>query len=300
MKTILITGGTGFLGSHLVKSLLADNYTVVLLKRKPSSLERIASLIPRLHIFDVEDGLEKPFEKLDRVDVVIHTATCYGKHGETVSSIFDSNVVFPLRLLETAILFNTDTFFNTDTYFNTESPLTNYLSSYALSKRQFMEQGKLIAGSGKIRFLNLRLEHLYGPEDDNRKFVPHIIRNCLQNVPELQLTLGEQKRDFVYIDDVAEAYITLLDKLEEIPFGFIQFGIGTGQTVSIRDFVSTVHRVTGSKTKLVFGGVPYRENEIMNSSADVTGIEALGWRCQHDIESGIRKTLEDVMRKELS
>ncbi len=112
-KTILLTGVTGYLGSHLAKVLLANGYDIVALKRTTSSLRRIESLLPDIALYDLEGlDLAIPFEAHGKIDAVIHTATCYGRNGELVSEIIESNIMFPVRLLETAAFFDTPVFIN--------------------------------------------------------------------------------------------------------------------------------------------------------------------------------------------
>ena len=112
--------------------------------------------------------------------------------------------MFALRVLEVAILFDTDSFFNTD------SLLPKYLNTYSLSKAQFVEWLKQL--SYKIQCVNLRLEHMYGPKDDKTKFVPWLLDQMINSIEEIKLTLGTQKRDFIYIDDVVSAYMLLLNE----------------------------------------------------------------------------------------
>ena len=285
MKTILITGATGFLGSHITRALHAAGHRVIIIKRATSRLERIEDITQDLAIFDIEDGPETVFKDMDKIDAIVHTATSYGRHGETISQIFEANTAFPLRLLEVAIRSKRDTFINTDTILN------KYLNNYSLTKRHFTEWGRYLADNGDLRFINIRLEHMYGPGDDPSKFTTHVIRSCMQNVPELKLTPGEQRRDFIYIDDVVAGYMRLLQVVEGVPPGFSQYDLGTGEAVTIRHFVETVHRLTGSSTTLDFGGVPYRKNEIMCSEADVAPLRNLGWCCKTSLEDGILKTI---------
>jgi CDP-paratose synthetase len=162
MQTLLITGATGYLSSHLVRSLVDAGHRVAILKRANSSLRRLEFYVPRLAMFNVEDGLDLPFKSLGHVDTVIHAATCYGRAGEKASEVFEANTAFPLRLLETVTFFNTDTI------------LYKYLNSYSLSKQHFAERGKSFADGGKIVFVNMKLEHKYGVGDDSSKFVTHV------------------------------------------------------------------------------------------------------------------------------
>lgn len=145
---------------------------------------------------------------------------------------------------------------------------------------------------GMIHFGNIRLEHFYGPNDDNTKFTSYVIKSCLENIPELELTLGEQRRDFIYIDDVVSAYLLLLENMGSFSEPFMEFDVGSGQAVSIREFVETVHRLTASRTHLAFGALPYRDGEVMHSVADVSGLKMLGWRCCYDIEAGLKQAIE--------
>lgn len=286
MKTILLTGATGFLGSHLARALVASGHRVLVLKRPSSNLERIASVLPALSMYDINGtDLSLPFKKHEKVDAVIHAATCNGRNGESTAEIFDANTAFPLRLLETAASFNTETFINSDTV------LDKNTNAYALSKHHFLEWGKLSASAEKIRFVNVRLEHMYGPGDDVSKFTARVIKDCLANVTEIKLTPGNQKRDFIYIDDVVAAYIILLEHADRKTEYFQEFGLGSGVAVTIREFVETVHQLTGSTTRLIFGALPYRENEILNSGADIEALVRLGWRCRTTLANGIRKTV---------
>ena len=284
---MLLTGVTGFLGSHLAKSMLTDGYEVVAIKRKSSSLHRIASIAADIEFHDIE-GLDFSglFNSAKKIDTIVHTATCYGRDNETVSEIFSANTEFPLRLLDAGSRAGVELFLNTDTI------LEKYLNLYALSKNQLLQWGKFLSINNKIKFFNLRLEHFYGPNDDANKFTAFVINNCMANTPELKLTLGEQKRDFIFIDDVVSAYIRVLEKADDFDKPFVELDVGSGLAVSIRAFVETVHTLTESKTHLDFGAVPYRDGEVMHSEADTSRLKALGWQCQYDIAAGLKMVID--------
>ena len=289
-KQILITGATGYLGSHLVHALVATGHCVAVLKRRSSSLMRLEGLLPQIQLFDIEDGLEKPFQVIGHIDVVIHVATCYGRNGESDATIFEANTAFPLRLLEAAASFKTAAFINTDT------SLDKYLNAYSLTKKQFMEWGRFFAKRNRLRFLSMRLEHFFGPKDDDSKFTSHVIKSCLANVPELKLTLGEQVRDFIYIDDAVSAYLLLLEKMDQLTGQYIEFDVGSGEAVSVREFVEKIHQLASCVTELKFGAVPYREGEVMYSNADTRFLKKLGWHANVSLEQGIVKTMKGYMQ----
>ncbi len=278
---ILLTGASGFLGSHLAKSFVESGYEVHALIRKSSKLTRLAGYEDKLTLYFIEDGIDKVFAINSPYKAVIHTATCYGRNNETETEIFNVNLKFPLELLENSVSFNTDTFLNTDTI------LYKYMNSYALSKKQFVEWGKQFASQEKIKFCNIKLEHMYGSGDDKSKFTTYIINSCINNVPVIKLTPGEQKRDFIYIDDVISAYHTLLKNNSQNSFE--EFQLGSGEAITIREFVEEVHSITQSKSKLDFSAYPYRENEIMESKAEIRKLIRLGWEPKINLETALKK-----------
>jgi nucleoside-diphosphate-sugar epimerase len=291
-KKILLTGVTGFLGSHLATKILAAGYEIVALKRTSSSMRRVESIQSNIEFIDIDDlDYEKLFRDHGKIDAIIHTATCYGRNSESVSEIFSANTEFPLRLIDAGSRAGVELFLNTDTI------LDKYLNLYALSKNQLLQWGKFFSKQGNIRFGNIRLEHFYGPDDDPTKFSAYVINSCLNNVSELKLTAGRQKRDFIYIDDVVSAYIMLLEKIGRSNSSYVEFDVGSGRSVSIREFVETAHRLSASHTHLAFGAIPYRNGEVMHSEADISGLTALGWECRYDIETGLNKVIDQERMK---
>jgi nucleoside-diphosphate-sugar epimerase len=286
-QKVLLTGATGFLGSHLLKVLIDNGCQVAILKRSFSDTRRIKDYLDKIQSFDIDlVPIETAFKKCKQFDCVIHTATNYGRCGESAVEVFEANLTFPLRLLEIATLYNTATFFNTATI------LYTYLNYYSLSKKQFEDWGRIFAEQGNIQFVNIKLEHMYGSGDDPSKFTTWVVQSCLKNVDKIELTPGEQKRDFIYIDDVVDAYKLLLKKAMQLGNGFQEFDLGTGSTVSIREFVETVRKLTEADTELAFGAKPYREQEIMLSEADISKLLNLGWKPRYDLIIGLKKMIE--------
>lgn len=286
-RQILITGVTGFLGSYLAEALLLKGCKVVALKRSTSSLRRISRLASEIIFIDVETlDYDLFFQRFNSIDVIIHTATCYGRQQESVSDIFAANTEFPLRLLDAGARAGVKLFINTDT------SLDKYLNIYALSKNHLLQWGKFFSMHKRIRFINFKLEHFYGPGDDPSKFATYIINSCLQNIPELKLTKGEQKRDFIYIDDVVSAYIIMLENDHKLNEAFTEVELGSGISISIKNFVEMVHHLSCSHTSLNFGALPYREGEVMNSIADISVLSNLGWSCKYDLKTGLPIVIE--------
>lgn len=289
--TILVTGATGFLGSHLVKAFLVQGHRVVILKRSFSKTNRINDVLSQCDIYDIDQcQLTRPFEEISSIDALVHVATCYGRNKEDAGTIFKINTEYPLKLLEIASKFEVKLFLNTGTVLNP------HLNAYALSKSHFVDWGRQFSKQAKIKFINLKLEHFFGAGDDNSKFVTHVIRSCLRNMPTLKLTAGEQRRDFIYVDDVVTAYQLLLKKISGLSDTFQEYTVGSGKAVTIRNLVEKIHSLAESQTVLEFGAVSYREGEVMFSEANIDDLLVLGWRPQFTLEKALTKTI--VQEKE--
>lgn len=291
---ILLTGATGFLGSNLLRALLAERYEVVIVKRSSSDIWRIADIIGQFKTYDVDSQeLELPFREEGPFAAVIHTATCYGRKGETDGSIFAANVAFPVQLLEYSHK-------RAGVFINTDTSLPRSLNAYAMSKKQFAEWGEFAAVSGGVRFVNLITEHFYGPGDDVSKITTNLVRSCLAGAPSIPLTLGEQMRDFIYIDDAVSAFLAVLRAEISASNTVAVYEVGSGEAVAIRDVAKLILKLSGSTTRLDFGAVPYRINEVMTSCADTLHLRRLGWEPAVNLEEGLRRTIEYERSREIN
>ena len=293
--TIVLTGATGFLGSHLLRHLLHAGHSVVALKRRTSDLWRVKDLAGSegLAWLDADgdpDAIWRRFAQGD-LDAVIHCATEYGRGRMPIADVLMANLLFPIRLLDLCKEFGVRTFLNTDSYFNKPSLSYPYLLDYSLSKKSLLLWLPYFADT--LQVANLTLEHVYGPQDGPAKFVVQMVDQiAVRRVPSVKLSPGDQLRDFVYVSDAVSAYLAVLEALSARPgAGLHEFNVGTGAAVSIREFVESVKRLSGSPTELAFGALPYRDREIMLSKADTRTLAALGWRPRVSLQEGISAIL---------
>lgn len=282
---IVLTGGTGFLGSRLLRALLARGERVVVLKRTFSSLRHLEGLAGRFSFIDLDadpGAVERLFAG-GGVDTVLHCATDYGRRARALRDVIDANILLPLRLLSLAQSSGVRRFVNTDTI------LDKRISHYSLSKSQFAQWLELASSS--LLCVNVALEHFYGPGDDETKFTTHVLRTLLRGEPALPLTPGAQIRYFVHVDDVVDAFLAMLAAPPAGP-GAVRFEVGSPDPVSIRSFVELAKRLTGNTaTELRFGALPYREGEVMRPDIDLRPLESLGWRPRIPLEEGLRRTI---------
>ncbi len=302
MKTILLTGGTGFLGSHLLKSFLQKNYHVILLKRSISHTVKIKNIINKVKSYDVDIcSLNKIFID-NKIDFIIHAATNYGKNDESLLKVLKSNVYFPLELLELGKKNSVQYFFNVDSFFNNGKINYDYLQNYTLCKLQLEQCLKTFKGSPYI--FNLKLHHLYGPLDSNSKFVNWLLSELILNKKEIKLTKGEQKRDFIFVNDVVDVINLLIQKADEIKKDdFLNINVATGNKITLAHFILTAKKIVSKclrkkiKTQLNFGSIFYRENEIMDIDNDITFLKNLNWKSRYLLEDGLTKTVKSIIDK---
>jgi nucleoside-diphosphate-sugar epimerase len=285
MGTVLITGVTGFLGSALAREL-CKTHRIIGLKRHASDLFRIADIAHNIKLYDADRVLLETLFQEFSIDFVIHTATDYGTHG-AVTEVLDANVRYPLSLLSLSILSGVKAFINTDTFY---TPNYGALQDYSLSKRQFLEWAKQLSDGMPV--INLKIGVLFGPMDRRDKFTPSMIRRLLANEAGIDLTPGDQKRNFLYVEEAARIYRLILERINNIPLGFNEFNIGSSETHAVRDYIERLHRLTQSRSCLKFGALPYRVNEIMAPDADISQLQRLGWTPKVTLEEALIRTID--------
>jgi nucleoside-diphosphate-sugar epimerase len=279
MKTILITGINGFLGSHLAKRL-STQFRIIGTEYQTDNLFRLKGFDFKV-VNSATHSIENLFNE-ENIDCIIHTATFYGRNKEGIRQVVDSNLFMPFQLLDVAIRKQVKTFINTDTV------LDRFVSAYALAKNQLKDW--LYFRRNEIQAINMQLEHFYGPGCSNSNFVTSMIERLKNNDPVIDLTAGEQLRDFVYYEDILDAYETVITRMDEIGTYF-NFQIGSGEQISIKDLLLFLKEQTESTAILNFGAIPYRENELMVSETDINPLMKLGWKPKHTIKEGLIKTI---------
>lgn len=275
---IFVSGASGFLGNKIC-DVLSIKHDVFPLVRASSKV----TFSPDENIVYVDDNtcLQEAF-MLHKPDLLINVAALYGRKGESLSELIAANIDLPCKLLSLCGEFSVKGFINTGT------SLPDNVSPYSLTKNTFVKLAKLTASSN-VKFINLSLEHFYGVGDSDNKFTAYVVNSLLKN-QDLNLTEGLQRRDFIHIDDVVEAYVTIVERFSELA-NDETIDIGSGEAPTIRSFVETLRRLTGSTSNVNFGAVPTRPNEPALSCADISRISSLGWKCQYNLECGLKTLL---------
>jgi nucleoside-diphosphate-sugar epimerase len=279
--TILVTGAAGFLGSSICKLLCSSNESVVGLVRNSTNLERLSG-ISNLNIVESTNNLETILENY-KVDSVIHLATNFGRSSNPQQVIHD-NIVFSHSLVDICIKNNVRNFLNADTY------AASSYSFYSATKKAFVQLLEYYGSNSLLNVSNVVLEYIYGPQDNIHAFVPAALKK-IKNNTDIQASDCLQKRDFILVDDVAEAFKIIVNNSKP---GFHQHNVGTGKSISIREFLSTAKTISGSKSNIEFGVVARRSAEIEDSRADNKSLIELGWKPKTSIEDGLKLTMKSL------
>lgn len=291
-QSLFITGADGFLGHHLVQQLV-KTYNVIGLVRAPKILKRLTD--NQITLCSTDKSLNEIFDKYRPIGIV-HTATKYGRSGESIPNLLDVNVDLPVHLLELSQKYNCKVFINIGSFI-TQGKGYNYLQDYALSKKQCSQWLRLIANkTNTCKVIDFTLYHPFGPGDSESKFVSNMVKAIKERSSFIDLTPGEQKRDFIYVADVVTAIELALNRSGDLQTPYTRTDLGTGSSHTLRYFLETLKAVSeNTETELRFGKLPYRENEIMEAKAVPDLLVSWGWKPNYTLNQGLLLTLDQTI-----
>lgn len=309
-KTILITGGSGFIGSHLIEELLKKNdYKIIVLSRSEFNNDRLIPFSKKIEqIFIDKTPLEKVF-KSQKIDAILHLATMYVKNhqkSEEVEAMIDANVRFPAVLCDLASRYGVKFFVNSGSFFEydlnkkkkiKESDRLSPYNFYSATKRSVSEILKYYAESSDMKVVDFRLFAPFG-ENDNEKLIQLLIKSLLNN-NELDFSGGEQRWNYTYVKDIVKAYILATEHMEEIKSNYLPINVGYDKVTSIRNIARILENISGKKLKIKWGAKPYIENEIFYVNCDNSRLkDILHWEPDFDLKSGLKRTFNYYLEKE--
>lgn len=297
--TILITGATGFIGSYLLDKLLYDtNYNIIILKRSTSDIFRISNLLQKVKVYDADTiNLEEIFKR-NKINGIVHLATNYVKaHNlHSISSLIESNITLPTKLIELSAIYGVRYFINTGTFFEysfncnpvTEESQIKPYNLYAATKLAFNNVLEYYGSNTSLNILTLKLAAPFGYKD-NQKLVPYLIKSLLNN-EKVILEKGEQEWDFIYVKDVVSAYISAIELCINTKRSiFEEILIGTSEKTSIKKMVETINGLHGKE--MIFLEKEYQPNQIFTVYLDNSKAKnMLQWVPKYSIEDGLEET----------
>jgi nucleoside-diphosphate-sugar epimerase len=309
-KKVLITGGAGFIGSHLAKRLVRQKAEVSVVVKYKSIIDnvRLSSIWHDVEIIEADlrniDSLrQSAFRK--GYDLVFHLAA-YNHVGDSflhVNEALMSNAVATANLLE--VLFDYGRFIYTSTsevygYQLTvpfrEDASAFPISPYAVGKYAGELYAKMKHHQTGQPIVCIRPFNTFGPYQSDRAVIPELIIKCLLN-KLVETTEGIQTREFNYVDNIVDGFMAIA-QADPPPKQVIN--IGSNKEIAIRDLVYQIHKLSDSRSELRIGAVPNRPTEIWRMCADNTRAEeSLGWKPGISFEEGLSKTI-DWYRRYLS
>jgi nucleoside-diphosphate-sugar epimerase len=299
---VLVTGGGGFIGSHLVKTLSETGARVNIIcrsgaSRPNNSLTGAAKQeIYRADLLD-QGGLAKIIEQV-RPRVVFHLAGLVNleRSFDIAEGCIRSNIQGTLNLLQALQKTELDALVFTSTsevYGNNPAPFTEEQredppSPYAISKLAAEHLCGLFRKTQSTPVIIVRLSTVYGPLQGEGKLVPYVVRSFLAK-KEVHITKGIQKRDFVYVEDAVDGLIRASLVREAI--GEV-INLGHPEALAVREVVSKIGRLCGVKEGAVFSDLPMRPNEqLLCACLGEKAKRVLGWEPRTALDIGLGRTV---------
>lgn len=279
----LVLGGNGFLGSKIVKKLLEKNDTVFCTKREHSSLERLGEKAQEVHWLTTSSADVEAFFNTNHVDCVINVACNYGRQSMLYGDVIEANIEFPLKVLNKMAEFGEGRFLTIGT------GLPDEFNMYSFSKKMFSEFGRFYYKKHKISFYNMKLEMFYGPDEPKDRFIPSVIDSLL-NGKDVNTSIGTQKRDIIFVEDIVKAVIMVLEADLE---GYFEIPVGTGEAPTISELLDFIKDETKSSAQIHKGAYPMRAEE-PDCVADTRFLKTLGEWNPTPWKEGIANMIEKM------
>ena len=291
-KTALVTGATGFVGSHLVRRLVGDGWDVHLIVRPQSVLGLIEDLKDRVipHVYDGSVACLIDIVAKSKPAVVFHLASLFlAQHrSEDVEPLVASNILFAAQLVEAMAVNGVHQLVNTGTSWqHFENRAYSPVNLYAATKQAFEAILQYYLETTPLRVITLKLFDTYGPGDPRPKLFT-LLRRVAEGQEPLAMSPGEQLIDLVHIDDVVDAFVLAAERLlSTVAIGHECYSVSSGNPLKLRDLVELYGRVTGKALPITWGGRSYRPREVMIPWN--MGLVLPGWRPQVGLKEGIRR-----------
>jgi nucleoside-diphosphate-sugar epimerase len=290
MKRVLVTGASGFVGSSLIPKLIESGHQVLSIVRSESSA---TSMDQKTYQECTLADLQKVIDFNPHVVINLATFSSSLDDAESQKKIIDSNISFLSNLLLVVKELNVELFVNTGTfaeYFSNDDVFDPaYFYSATKTAGRFIV--KYFSKAYSFKSVDIVPYSIYGPNDKRKKLI-HALLDSLDSMQPVKTTQGRQVLDFVYIDDVANAFLALIDRVSELEDGMV-FKIGTGNGTTIRDLVKEIEILTGKKANIIWGAIPYRKRDIMVAIADTSNARCyLNWQPKVSLREGLTQMLK--------
>ena len=305
MSVCLVTGGAGFIGSHLVEALLVRGDTVRVLDDLSSGhLENLSHLIDRIDFIEgnIRDGATVQ-QATTGVDFIFHLAALVSvpksmaepTEAELINAVGTLNVLNAAKAagVQRLVLSSTCAVYGDDpTLPKTETMCPQPKSPYAISKLAAEYYCQIFNESFGLETVSLRYFNIFGPRQDPSSAYSGVISIFVDKLSQgLAPTIfgnGQQTRDFVFVDDVVRANLLAAEAPKAA--GEI-FNIGTGRPISINQLFENLRHIFNRDLKPNYR--PARTGDILHSYANPSRAKTiLGWQAQVDFEKGLKRLVE--------
>lgn len=306
-KNILVTGGAGFIGSHLTKRLVAEGHRVTVLDDfSNGDLRNVWSLLTEKKIKLIRGDILDTHILSDishDIDIVYHLAAQIHVDRSILEpkKTFDVNAIGTLNILELAMRRNfekvvyastSEVYGTAQTEMMNENHPLNPQSPYAASKLAADRLCNAYSETYGLQVFIIRNFNTYGPFQKDSGYgavIPIFIRRVLSNKPPIIYGNGRQTRDFMFIEDAIKAYALITNgKTRERVLNF-----GSGKDISIEDLANLIIKECGKEGEIEPVFMEGRAGEVMKLCCDITrSKKELGFTPKYDIRSGVKEFIE--------
>ena len=313
---VLVTGGAGFIGSHIVDKLLQEGHEVVVVDNLDPYYDielkgrniKIFKEIPN-YTFMKRDILDRELIRglIEDVDAVFHCAAQAGVRASIANprKTFEVNAMGTFNLLELCLDSDIKKFINSSSSsvygevkhlpFDEEHP-TNPISPYGVSKLAAEHYCRVFYEVYGLKTVNLRYFTVYGPRMRPDLAISIFTKNALKNKPIEIFGDGAYTRDFTYIDNVVDLNIKCLSSKNA---NGETFNVGTGDRLTILDLAKKIINLTGSNSKIVFSEA--REGDMEHTLADIGKAKRLlGYNPRYNLDEGLKLFIKWVRENGIS
>lgn len=302
---ILITGATGYVGRNLTPKLInTDNEICILIRNIEKVEELFGNCKGQFKIIDLSNIEYKRKIKYFNPDLVIHLASYLTSRddNEAIDLLINSNIEFGTYLLDSLKETTIRHFINIGTsaeyYNNNEELKSAYL--YSATKTAFRSIIKYYKDLIGFQWINIIPYSIYGGNNPQKKVLDYIV-DSLDSKEKILMSPGNQRLDFIHIEDVVDFFDYLIKNIELIKDKDVEFHLGTGKGTSLRELACIIERIFGKKTNIKWSALDYRPMDIMKAIAPVfKTTKVLNWNYKISIEEGIEKLFKEICSRKRS